>query len=50
MLFEAVDRSYVEARHWVRDDIANGILALDDLDHPKLVRAGKGHGEDHSIF
>ena len=39
----------VEVRHRVRDNIADGILALHDLDHPKLVGPGDGHGEHHSI-
>jgi hypothetical protein len=42
-------RCYVEARHWVRDDIADGILALHDFHDPELARVPKGHGKHHSI-
>jgi hypothetical protein len=38
-----------EARRRVRDDIADGILALHDLDNPESICAREGHGQHRSI-
>ena len=40
-------RGCVETCHRVRDDIADGILALHDFDNAELIPARERHGEHH---
>jgi hypothetical protein len=42
-------RRRLDTRNRVRDDVADRVLALHDLDDPELVAAGNRRGEHHPV-